>query len=93
MLDDLLLVLKWALIALAAAPMVLGIAWAVWDHGIRPRLIPQVEIDRLAQDIVNRHEDPKEAAFIEHQAAWYRSDPYEQGKWLRVRKTIRIMLR
>jgi len=91
--DIVVIGLKWSLIALGAAPIVLGIGWTMWEYVIQPRLIPQTEIDRLAQVMVDRYDDPEEAAFIEHYAAWFRSNAYEQGKWLRVRKAIRRRLR
>lgn len=81
--------LKGLGLALGIGPIVAMIGYGVWIHSLEPRLIPQAEIDRLAQPLIDREADPEHAAFIEHHAAWFRSNLYEQGKWLRVRKTLR----
>jgi hypothetical protein len=92
--ETLLLVLKWMLFALALSPIVIGIGWAIVEGSILPRLIPRAEIERLADDLMRRYPaDPEEAAFIEEQAAWFRSEGREQGKWHRVRRLIRLRLR
>lgn len=93
MADSILLVLKWAFLALALSPVIAGIGWAIIVGMILPRLIPRAEIERLADEVMARHPDaPEEAAFVEEHAAWYRSESNEQGKWRRVRKAIRRRL-
>lgn len=85
--------LKWSAIMIALAPIVVGIGWGIVEGSVLPRLISRDEIERLAEDIIGRYPaDPEEAAFIEEHAAWFRSESYEQGKWRRVRKTIRRRL-
>lgn len=91
--DVALIVLKWTLVALAASPIVIGLAWGVVENMILPRFIPGAEIERLADSIMQRYPlDPAEAAFIEEHAAWFRSEGYDQGKWRRVRRLIRRRL-
>jgi hypothetical protein len=85
--------LKWTAIAVALAPIVIGIGWGIVEGSVLPRLIPRDEIERLAEDIIGRYPaDPEEAAFIEEHAAWFRSESFEQGKWRRVGKAIRRRL-
>jgi hypothetical protein len=91
--EILLSVLKWALFALALSPIVIGIGWGIVEGSVLPRLIPHEEIERMADDLMRRYPaDPEEAAFIEEQAAWFRSEDHEQGKWHRVRKLIKLRL-
>lgn len=91
--DCLLLIIKWALIAAALSPMVIGIGWAIVEGALLPRLIPRAEIERLADEVMARHpDDPEHAAFIEEHAAWFRSESLDQGRWRRVRKAIRRRL-
>lgn len=69
--------------------IVLALGWDVVEKFVRPGLIPEAEIARLADEIMSRYpDDPERAALIEEHAAWYRSQDYEQGKWRRVRKAI-----
>lgn len=92
-LDWLSLTLKWLVIAVALSPMVVGIGWVIYEGSIRSRLIPRVEIEAMADEVMRKHpEDPEEWAFMEEESAWYRSHTFEQGKWHRVRKVIRRRL-
>ncbi len=92
--DIALVILKWALVAIAASPIVIWLGWGVVESLILPRFISRAEIERLADSVMQRYPlDPEEAAFIEEHAAWYRSEGYDQGKWHRVRKLIRQRLR
>jgi hypothetical protein len=86
--DIVLLVVKWVFILLALSPIIFAFGSVFIDGTIRPMLIPSAEIERLAAEMIERHEDPEEAAFIEEHAAWYRSNNFEQGKWRRVRKIV-----
>lgn len=87
-------IFKWALIALAMAPMVIGLGWAIVEGSILPRLVPKAEIEALAEELMRLHpDDPEEFAFIEEQAAWHRSHSFEQGKWHRVRRQIKKRLK
>lgn len=93
MLDWLVLALKWLAIALALSPIVLGVGWALVENSILPRLVPRAEIEAITDEVMRHHpDDPEEWAFMEEHAAWYRSLSFEQGKWHRVRKTIRRRL-
>jgi len=91
-LDILLLVVKWTMIALALSPIILAFASVFIDGTIRPMLIPDAEIKRLAAELISRHENPEEVAFIEEHSAWYRSNNFEQGKWRRVRNETKRQL-
>jgi hypothetical protein len=85
--------MKWALIAFALAPVVIAIVWGIVETAILPRLIPKAEIDAHADDMMRRYpDDPEHAAFIEEHAAWFRSKIDEQGRWHRVRKEVRRRL-
>lgn len=85
--------LKWLLVGIALAPIIIGIGWSIVEGSILPRMIPRAEIASLADDIIRRHPDtPEYVAYIEEHAAWFRSHTFEQGKWHRVRKEIRRRL-
>lgn len=79
-------IIWWGLMIVCTAPIWGTLIWFLNELYIRPLLIPKAEIERLANELVRSHPaDPAEAAFMEEQNAWYRSDTYEQGKWRRVR--------
>ncbi len=64
--------------------------WLGWDLHVRPGLVPQAEIRRMADRLVEAHgERAEEAAFIEEDSAWRRSDCYGQGLWRRVGRELR----
>lgn len=76
-------------IGAATAPFWGSFLWVLWQGGVRPRLIPRAEIERLAAELIARHGDrAEEVAFIEEDRAWRYSDGFAQGKWRRVRKWI-----
>jgi len=84
--DYLLSLIAWVLVALGLLPIIGAIVWEVWEGQIRPRRIPQSEIEMLAADLVARYGDQaEEMAFINEDHAWRYSDSFEQGKWRRVR--------
>lgn len=86
-------VIGWLLIALAVSPIVLGLGGPAWQGLIRPRLIPQGEIDQLADETMADYpDDPEGAAFREEEYHWHRSEEFEQGKWRRVRREIQRRL-
>lgn len=68
------------------------VLWVVWIDAIKPRMIPEAEIDRIAGDIIASYADPEGEAFTRHQYAWDRSDGAEQTYWHRVRKAVRRLL-
>ncbi|GJD33545.1 hypothetical protein QO012_004034 [Methylobacterium aerolatum] len=60
--------------ALVPAP---GVVLYVYDHIVRPSRIPREEIEALAAAMErSRPDDPDDGAFVEEQAARFRSDPY-----------------
>lgn len=74
---------------IAISPAIIGIGWAFVEGAVLPNLISRGEIDRLVDAMVQHYpEDPEKAAFLEEGDAWYRSEPFEQGKWHRIRKVI-----
>lgn len=93
MADWIVLALKWFVVLVAASPVVLGLGYAVLEGSILPRLIPRDEIEAMAEEVMRLHpEDPEQWAFMEEEAAWFRSHSFEQGKWHRIRKVIRRRL-
>jgi len=60
-----------------------------WQGRIRPMFIPRVEIEKLADDLTEKHgARAEEFAAIEEDRAWRYSQNFEQGKWQRVRKAL-----
>jgi hypothetical protein len=79
----------WVVVGAATAPVWGTLLWCVWEGEIRPLLIPNAEIDRLAAEMIARHgHEAEEQAAADEQTAWYNSDATEQGKWRRVRRRI-----
>jgi len=81
----------WVFVIICLSPIWGAFLWHTYAFSIRPRLIPQAEIDRLVADMLTKP-DPEQAAFAEEHAAWCRSDTFEQGKWRRVRRELRKRL-
>lgn len=85
--------LRGALYGLAALPLLFALGWTFVEACLRPRLIADRDIERLADAVMAQHpDDPEEAAFAGEHAAWLRSAMIEQGTWRRVRKVIRRRL-
>lgn len=83
----------WAAYGLAILPLLIGLGWTLAEGWIRPRLIARSEIERLAGALMGQYpDDPEHAACVEEQAAWFRSETFEQGKWNRVRRLLRRRL-
>ena len=79
----------WALAAVSTSPIWVSFLWFIYESYVRPARIPKQEIEALANEMRRRNpDDPADAAFVEEQAAWYRSEMFEQGKWRRVRKCL-----
>lgn len=68
------------------------VLWVVWIDAIKPRMMSEAEIDRMADDIVANYLDPEGEAFARHQYAWDRSDGPELVYWHRVRRAVRCLL-
>ncbi|HTM74771.1 MAG TPA: hypothetical protein VL198_16215 [Pseudolabrys sp.] len=81
--------LIWIVIAAATSPIWGALLWVLWQGSLRPRLIPRAEIDARAAEMLARHGPrAKEVAAAEEEYAWRNSQPFEQGRWRRVRKRI-----
>ena len=81
--------LAWLGIGAVTSPIWGALLWALWEGAVRPFLIPGAEIDSLAAAMVGRHGGrAEEMASIEEDRAWRHSQPFERGKWRRVRKRI-----
>ena len=78
----------WVIAGVATAPTWGAFLWHTYEFRVRPMFIPRAEIDRLVAEMLQQ-EDSERAAFFEEQAAWYRGDVLEQGKWRRVRRALR----
>ena len=76
--------------AAVLSPAGAALLWFLWEAVIRPRLLPSSEITALAEKLLAAHgTHAEEFAFIEEDHAWRRSEPFEQGKWRRVRRELR----
>ena len=64
------------------------LVWTVWEDSIQPRLVPQSEIDALAEAWIAEHSSPEETAYNEHWRAWHHCEGADAVKWGRVRKAI-----
>jgi hypothetical protein len=71
---------------------VIALATFIWhsvELYVRPYLVPKERIRMLVLEMNRRNPtDPAEAAFIEEDRAWRRSETYEQGVWRRVRRQV-----
>jgi hypothetical protein len=68
------------------------IFWSIWTDAIKPRLLPLIEINRAADEIIAKFADPEQEAFVRQEQAWYRCDGAEQAYWYRIRKAVRRRL-
>ena len=60
-----------------------------WEGFVRPRTIPSDFIQgRADQFPADRGPRAEAVALINEDKAWRYSDPFEQGKWYRVRREI-----
>ena len=81
--------LKWIVIGVVTSPFWGVLVWLLWQAAVRPRLIPRAEIDLLAAQMQARYgRRAEEVAFAEEERAWRESQPFERGKWRRVRRRI-----
>lgn len=82
-------VVKAAIWIVGLSPIWGAFVWVVWEGEIRPRFIPEAEINALANAHIARYsERAAEMALIEEDRAWRYSDSFNQGKWKRVRQEI-----
>ena len=85
-------ILWWVAIGLGTAPAWWALIWVVWNGTIRPRLIPATEIDAMASTLVAQWGDNAvEIASIEEDRARRYSDSFAQGRWRRVRLSIKLL--
>ena len=81
----------WAFWVAVLSPAWGTFAWHMWELSIRPRLIPNEKIKRMADELIAKHGgEAAEVASINEDRAWRRSETFEQGMWRRVRKEIEI---
>ena len=81
--------IKAGLWIVCLSPIWGAFVWVAWEGSIRPRFIPEAEINALANAHIARYgERAAEMAFIEEDRAWRYSDFFAQGKWKRVRQAI-----
>jgi len=60
-----------------------------WEFRVKPLRIPKEEINAIADELIEKHgPDAEKFAYIEEDAAWRRSNTFEQGKWRRVCKEL-----
>ena len=79
----------WLVVASCLSPIWGSLLWFIYESYIRPARIPKEDIGVLADEMRRRNPaDPEDAASTEEQAAWHRSDMFEQGKWRRVRNQL-----
>ena len=79
----------WLAIAAALFPIWGALIWEIWEGIVRPRRLPQTEIDALARQMISKHgQQAPGAAFTREDRAWRTSDGFEQAKWRRVRLRI-----
>lgn len=83
--------LKWFALGFLTSPCWDSVLWLVWDAVIRPRCIPAAAIRTLA-DEMNAMYGPRaeEMTMIEEDRAWRYSKAFEQGRWRRVRRELRL---
>jgi len=84
----------WLALGAVTMPVWGAILWVVWNGVVRPFLIPRHEIERLADELIERYGNrAEEIAHGEEHGAWRNSDGFGQGKWRRVRRWIETILR
>jgi len=87
-------ILTWAAVGVGAAPIWGAGLWVMWRGVVRPYLVPRGEIEELAAVLIERYgEDAEEVAYANEYGAWRNSDNFAQGKWRRVRRSIRTRQR
>lgn len=90
---DLTIIVGWALGVAGVSPIIIAIAWEVWEGTIRPRFIPENEIEKLADEMAALYpDDPGRAALQQEGHYCHRCDSFEQAKWRRVRQEIQRRL-
>ncbi|MCO5732970.1 hypothetical protein [Rhizobium sp. SSA_523] len=78
--------LPYIAIAVFAGGVVLS---SEWQRRIRPLFIPPAEIEKLADDLIERYgEQAEQFAAMEEDRAWRYAQSFEQGKWRRVRAAL-----
>lgn len=83
-------IVLWFIIGICTAPIWGTLLCELWEGVIRPRLMPQEEVRRLADQCLRQHGlRAEEIAFIEEDRAWRYGESFEQGKWRRVRRELR----
>lgn len=79
----------WLIWIIVSAPVLATLLVYIWLDSIRPRLMPAAEIEALAAELIEKYGDQAaNIAGIEEDRAWRYSQPFERGKWKRVRRAI-----
>ncbi len=82
-------ILGWCILAAGLFPALGALLCHVWEATIRPCLIPIEAIKALADQLIAKHgPEAEEVAVTNEDRAWRYSDPFEQGKWRRVRHEL-----
>jgi hypothetical protein len=82
--------LKGIWVVIALSPIWGALVWMVWAGLIRPRMVPEQEIRRLADDLSAQYGDgAEETAALEEDRARRRLELYEEMKWRRIRRELR----
>jgi hypothetical protein len=86
--DDLL---WWMCMGLGSAPAWGTLLWTIWEHQIRPLLIPFERIEAEAAQLIACYgQKASEIAEIQQDRAYRYANPFEQARWQRVRRAIKI---
>jgi hypothetical protein len=64
------------------------LCWCIYKDAIEPRMVPQSEINEIADSIIESFDDPERTAYLRGQAAWYESDIGGHIYWRRVGKAV-----
>lgn len=79
----------WLALALATAPVWGAVLWEAWEGVVRPRLIPQDEIDAMARRFIAQYGSSAGAAALrEWDRARRRTETFEAAKWRRVHAAL-----
>jgi hypothetical protein len=82
--------LKGLGVAIALSPIWGALAWMAWAGLIRPRLIPEQEVRRIADGLAAQYGDgADETAALEEDRARRRLELFEEMKWRRIRRQLR----
>jgi hypothetical protein len=69
--------------------------WRVWSPEIRARLIPEAEIQKIAEDLIAQHgvNGAKAIALTNCQEAIQRHDLFEMARWDRIIQSLNEIIK